>query len=250
MDLDRVQCVASRLECVAEDGVGCVGLVTPGYSLRQAATQHLDRINRNLHGQVERAEFSNEVAVIPYGIGVQAGSVVVLAVHHPCVRRVQNADADAIRRLGDDTQLIDDFASCHRINLIFNRIGGGFRFVNRDAMPLKRLAYMHDALFHDTTLRHLGNLVIDNTVALATGVGFIHRIAEDHANRIKSLVEIALAVDERIFVLTNRDSLCTLGSRVNSQVKTINTIGIVNRQETVLILLGRTDSMLQRLASP
>ena len=100
------------------------------------------------------------------------------------------------------------------------------------------------------TLRCLGDLVVDNTVALVRAVVLVHCVAEDKAYRIQNRVEITLAVNDCVFVLADCDTLHTFRRGINREVDTIDTVCVMNRLEYILILLGLTDRVLQILAAP
>ena len=118
------------------------------------------------------------------------------------------------------------------------------------ALPYNRVSLMHDAGLDQMALRDLRDLVVDDTVAFITAVVLVCRIMEDFAYRILNRVEIALAVNQRIFVLAYRDTLYAFRSGIDGQVDAVDTIRVVHGLVGILILLGLADRMLQVLTAP
>ena len=95
------------------------------------------------------------------------------------------------------------------------------------------------------TLRYLRDLVVDDTIAYVSIVVLVCRIAEDRTDRVDHRIEITLAVDDRIFVLADRDTFSPFGSRIDGQVQAVDTVGVVHCLVAVFILFRLADSMLQ-----
>ena len=132
-DLHRVQSVASE-QRVTEDGIAQIGYTIPSDTLRLTATQDLERIDRNLHCQVESVILGDEALCIANGVGEQTGRVVVLAVESPDVRGIQYTDRCRITVLGYNAQLVNNLTAGYLIDTVLGvGLGNGLR--NRIAHP-------------------------------------------------------------------------------------------------------------------
>ena len=117
-------------------------------------------------------------------------------------------------------------------------------------MPVETLAYMQNTGLDAMILRNLGDLEVDDTVALVLAVRLGNRVAEYLTNRIFNRIEITLTVDDRIFILAERDVFGALRCRNDGQVDTIDTIRVVYGLVGILVLLGLADRVLQRFTAP
>ena len=146
---------------------------------------------------------------------------------------------------------MDDFATGLRIYFrIFRLVCICLVFGDCVAFPEDGVSYMQDLGLSKMALWNLGDLVVDDTVALVPGVILVHRVVEDLTNRVQYRVEITLAVDDRVFVLADGQADSSFRCRNDSQVNTIDAVHTVDALECILILLGLSDFMLQRLTAP
>ena len=109
---------------------------------------------------------------------------------------------------------------------------------------------MHDSCLYDMALRRLRDLIINDTVALVTRRMLVSRVVEDHTYRIQHRIEIALPVDNRIFVLANLNPFRPSRCLYNRQVHAVDTVRTKHTRQMILVLLRLADRMLQRHAAP
>ena len=228
-----------------------IRFVTPGSTERTTTLYINGCVIRMRNSQIQTVELTDLTVRTEDRIGEHTAGVVVLMVMEPGVRQFGITNNDRRTIFGYHVNLIDIFATRCRINLIFDRIGLGDRLTDGLIVPYKALIDVQDTLLNDMILRDLGDLQVDDTVALVTRVLLVYRIAEHETDGVFDRVEITLFVDDRVFVLAYLDTLYALRSRIDGQVDAVDTVGvIIDRLEYILILFGLTHRVLQILTAP